>query len=200
MEANRWSEATSRETGLKRIDLDSHTEPISDIDRDKLDMVLRDNFSAGGYVVAWLDYKVLVGTWENGAFHFYRDETFEHKFIQRLRIFNQQKEVHIWRSNGTLKGRLRTDELSGEGVTAVVAHQVLFGTTGRPLNAHFTEISEVLRGTKLILPFLNIEVNAKQDRVCIKTHNYVKFNPVHQATYCDCRFVAFTDGQRNALS
>jgi CRISPR-associated protein (TIGR03984 family) len=185
--------------GLKLIELDSNAEPINDIDRDQLNAVLRENFAGKCYVVAWLDYKVLIGTWENEAFHFYQDEPFEHKFIQRLRVFDREKEIHVWRSHGRLKGRLRTDELSGTGVTAVVAHQVLFGTRHEVLSDHFTEIREQ-RGTKLILPFSNLTVDDKENRVRIQTHNYVRFNPVHQATYCDCRFVAFTEGQRNALS
>lgn len=184
--------------GLKLIELHSYAEPVNDIDRDKLYVVLRENFAGKCYVVAWLDYKVLIGTWEDEAFHFYKGEQFEQKFIQRLRVFNQQKEFLVWRSNGRLKGRLRTDDFSGTGTTAVVAHQVLFGTTSQALNAHFTEISEV-RGTKLILPFSNVKVDNKRSRVFIKTHNYVTFNAVHQATYSDCRFVAFTDGQ-TALS
>jgi len=181
--------------GLKLIELHSHAEPIDDIDSDKLDAVIRENFAGRCYVVAWLDYKVLIGIWEDEAFHFYGGEQFEEKYIQRLRVFNQQKEFHVWRSNGRLKGRLRTDNLSGTGSTVVVAHQVLFGTTARALNAHFTEISE-RRGTKLILPFSNVKVDDKQNRVFIKTHSYITFNPVHQATYSDCRFVGFTDGQK----
>ncbi len=185
--------------GLKLIELYSDAAPpVCDIDQDKLEAVLCENFAGKCYVVAWLDYKVLIGTWEDNVFHFYEGERFEIKFIQRLRVFNPQKEFHLWRSNGRLKGRMRTDDLSGARDTAVVAHQVIFGTTDKPkpLNADFTEISED-RGTKLILPFSNI--NLKSNRVFIKTHNYVTFNPVHQATYSDCRFVAFTYGQK-ALS
>lgn len=180
--------------GLKLIELNSYAESVNDIDQDKLDALLSESFANKCYVVAWLDYKVLIGTWENEAFQFYQDEQFEYKYIQRLRAFDQQTEFLVWRSNGSLKGRLRTDDLSGTGTMVVVAHQVLFGTESQALGTCFTKISEV-RGTKLILPFSNIKVDDKHNRVFIKTHNYVKFNSVHQATYTDCRFVAFTNGQ-----
>ena len=184
--------------GLKLVELSSYAEPVSDIDRDRLKAVLRENFAGACYVVAWLDHKVLIGNWEDEAFQFYQDEQFEHKHIQRLRALDLQTELLVWRSNDSLKGRLRTGNLSGTGTTAIVAHQVLFGTTSQALNSHFTEISEKC-GTRLILPFSNVKVDGKCSRASIKTHDYIGFNAVDHATYADCRFVAFTDAQ-TALS
>ncbi len=182
--------------GLELIEIHTYSEPVIDIDDEKLHTRLCENFVGKSYVVVWLDYKVLIGTYENQKFTFYKDESFELKHVQRLRVFNQQKEFFLWRTNGQWKGRLRQDE-EGDKVEVVVAKQLLFGTKStRPrLNEGFTEIYEN-RGTKLILPFtdLNLDDKAENNRIFLQTHNYIKTNSIHQVTYFDCRFVAFMNG------
>lgn len=184
--------------GLKLIELYSRAEPVNDIGLEEIDALLRGNFADKAYVVVWLDYKVLIGTWENGDCRFYADEKFELKYVQRLRVFDQRNELLAWRTSGGLKCRLRKDDdPTGDKTDVVVAHQLLFGTKGKRLNELYAEINED-RGTKLTLPLRDISFNRKDkiiDSVFIKTHNYVKTNAVYQATYFDCRFVAFTDGK-----
>jgi len=190
--------------GLKLIELHSSADPFEVIDKTKLNDILANNFAQKSFAVVWLDYKVLVGTWENGDFHFYNNAKFEHKYIQRLRVFDQEKELLAWRSNGNLKGRLRKDDWAGSGTEIVVAEQTLFGTKkGTQSDAKYTEITED-RGTSLVLPFTNLrtykdkkdKVEKLVSRIAIKTHNYIKPNAVHQMSYFDCRFVAFTDREK----
>jgi CRISPR-associated protein (TIGR03984 family) len=108
----------------------------------------------------------------------------------------------IWRTNSGFKGRLRTDN-EGTKTDIIVAYQVLFGTQkGENANEHFTEIKEA-RGTYLTLPFGNLIIDDKRNRICIKTHNYVGYNAVNQASYTDCRFVGFyqcNSDKKTALS
>jgi len=196
MEANCMLEAN----GLKLIAIRSIAASLDPIDWDKLQSTLRENFAAPSNVVAWLDYKVLIGLWQNQDFLFHENETFDLKYVQRLRVFDKQKELLVWRSNGGWKGRLRIDD-QGEETDVVVAHQLLFGTRGERLSPQFAKLEED-RGTTLVLPLKDIDFDEKDNpstRVFIKTRNYIKINAVHQAGYCDCRFVAFTDGQ-NELS
>jgi len=184
--------------GLELIEIKSEARPFAKINWQALQEALNKNFVGNSYVVAWLDHEVRIGLWQNQNFLFYENKLSDLKYVQRLRVFDQQKELLVWRSNGEWKGRLRIDD-QGEETAVVVAHQLLFGTTAKSLNGHFTEIGEK-RGTKLILPFANLKVDDQRNRVFIKTHNYVKTNAVHQAGYFDCRFVAFTDDRRNELS
>ncbi len=154
--------------------------------------------SAPSWFVAYLDYRVMIGTWhhEEGC-DFYReqpDEALNPHYIQRLRVFNCSEEVMFWRSNGTLKGRIRRDDLDGDKDEAVLAHQVLFGTridSGFKQDG-FTRITED-RGTSLILPFTGLTVTTTQ-RVCLKTYNYIEENTFGQVGYAGCRFAGFTDG------
>ena len=154
-------------------------------------------------VVAWLDYAVLIGRWEQQAFLFYNGDTLKDKHLQKLRVFNEERELHLWRSQGALKGRLRQDRTCEEGQEVVVAHQALFGTRkGLRCDERFTELTED-RGTALVLPVTNLPFDArgnlpKNYRACIKTYNYIgELENTGQATYKDCRFVGFSDGEQD---
>lgn len=189
--------------GLKWITLQSKAESIGDIDQNKLVNLLGAHFTSLAYVVAWLDYKVLIGLWQEGNFRFYKNESFDLKYVQRLRVFDAQKELHVWRTQGKWKGRFRIDG-EGKQAEAVEANQLLFGTKGERLapEYEYARIEED-RGTMLILPLKNVHFDKggnPSTRVFIKTHNYVEPNAVHQASYVDCRFVAFTDADYNELS
>ncbi|MBI4854562.1 MAG: TIGR03984 family CRISPR-associated protein [Acidobacteria bacterium] len=188
--------------GLELTEISTYSEPLLDINREKLDktlanMFVQENSMSRAYVVAWLDYEVLIGIWENQEFIFYNSKNLDLKYVQRLRIFNQEKELFLWRTNEQLKGRLRQDNQEGSKVATVIAKQLIFGTKSKPLDNFFTEIYED-RGIKLILPFTNLMVDDKDknNRIFLQTHNYIKTTLTHQATYFDCRFVAFMNGKK----
>jgi CRISPR-associated protein (TIGR03984 family) len=172
--------------GLELKEIKSYSEPAS---ISSIDVALR-LFNSTGYVVAYLDYKVLIGKINNNKFEFYNSKNIYEKYIQRLRLFNEQKELLIWRGKNGLEGRLRLDD-EGSEIFVVDACQVLWGTKKQELNNGWTKLSED-RGTELILPFKGLDVNDKEKRVFLKTRNYVDFhNKTQQATYIDCRFVKF---------
>ena len=141
------------------------------------------------YVVAYLDYEVMIGTCKNGDFTFHDNKRLDLSFAQKVRVFNKDAELLIWRTENGLRARLRQDK-DGEEVDVVEANQVLFGTRAKPLDG-FTKLEED-RGTEIILPgeFILEEKNDEK-RVAVKTRNYIDYNPSGQATYVDCRFVDF---------
>src|SRR3990172_10396197 len=110
-----------------------------------------------GFCVFYLDYEVLIGRFVEENFRFYNNEIFKPKYIQKIRLFNVDQELYIWRrSDGEFAGRLR---IVGKGTeTDVVnARQVLWGTKVEH-KGEFSMIYEE-RGTKLILPFKDILVD-----------------------------------------
>ncbi|MFZ5518644.1 MAG: type III-D CRISPR-associated protein Csx19 [Candidatus Zhuqueibacterota bacterium] len=152
------------------------------------------------FYVAWLDYAVLIGRWDDNQFSSHNNESLNIQFLQKVRIFNKDKELYLWRTNGGLKGRLRIDNDVNiqQEAEIIIANQVLCGTDARKLTKDdFTEINEE-RGTNLILPFnySALKVDNEKNRVCIKTHNYIGYNEAHQASYVDCRFVGFVNNQK----
>ena len=181
---------------LELIHIGSVSEPIKEIAAGRLQAKLHDCFPEKGFAAAYLDDKVLIGRWESGNFIFSDNQEIDEKYIQKIRVFNTEKEFLAWRTQQGFNARLRKDDVQGSGADIVVAHQVLVGTKAEGKGRGFTEISEQ-RGTRLVLPFENIKFDKDGkfvSRICIKTHNYIGYNYVNQATYIDCRFAAFTDG------
>jgi CRISPR-associated protein (TIGR03984 family) len=180
--------------GLRLDTIKSEVKPVS-VQVDLLKTVIEHFPGSSAFVAAYLDYRVLIGKFENDVFALCENETIDAKFVQRLRVFNHDRELLIWRSKDGLKGRLRIDE-SGKDTDVVDAGQVLFGTKAESMS-NFTRLTED-RGTEIILPFANINVDDKKKRVCVKTRNYIEYNSItHQATYIDCRFVGFSCASNN---
>jgi CRISPR-associated protein (TIGR03984 family) len=138
------------------------------------------------YVVVYLDYKILFGNYKDGDFFFFNDETFDLKFVQKIRLFNKDEEFYIWRENGNLFGRLKKDD----NLKFVDSIQVLMGTESQPINSEWTKITEYLRGTEFVLPGVWV-VNNKREKVALKVRNYIGYTENHLATYTDSRFVEF---------
>lgn len=190
--------------GLKLREIKSDSillddEPVSNLQNiDQLGEIVGKKIISPSFFVAYLDYQVLIGRWENKKFLFFDPESdqtffsFNPKYLQKLRVFNSNEELFLWRSNDVFRGRLRHDD-EGLGTFIIEAVQVLWGTEATNCKQGFCKISEE-RGAKLILPFSSIIVDAKQNRIKLKTRNYIKPIPeTGQASYEDSRFVVFKD-------
>lgn len=176
---------------------------IEKLDDDNFKSLTKENFGEDGFCVLYLDYNVLIGRYDGEMFHFFENETFKPMYIKKMRLFDINKELFLWRKNRNGFGwRLRVDEI-GDDTDIVDALQVLWGT--KPIHTgDYTEISEE-RGTKIILPFKRLEVDNLEKRVFIWTRNYVSYDTYcpeneknnsgyEQAGYNDCRFVGFRKG------
>lgn len=180
---------------LKLYELKTTAKPIKEISEIKDTL---EQFDAGGFIVAYLTYGVFIGRYENGNCYFYEDIDLSEKYIQKLRLFNESKELFIWRTKDILKGRLRIDN-TGDTKNVIDAYQVLWGTDKQLLKEGWTRVFEE-RGTELVLPFSQLSVDDRKKRVFLQTRNYVDFHPeTNIATYTDCRFVGFFDSNKNLL-
>lgn len=174
--------------GLKMKEIKSRVEFIEKVNTIQ-EMVAKVKFSEETFAVFYLAHKVLIGNFRNGEFIFYNKEDFDDEFVIKARIFNKDKELYIWRSDGGLRARLRIDN-EGENTIAVDARQVLFGTKATPLGNGYTKLIEE-RGTELVVPFDDLKIDERKNRLFLHTRNYVDFNEAHQAGYVDCRFIGF---------
>jgi len=172
-------------------------------DLESLKSVIKANFAQKGICVVYLDYAVLIGKYDGEDFHFYQNEKLEPHFIQKMRLFDKDQELYVWRKNkNRFQGRLRIDG-TGEKTDVVDAEQVLWGTGSKSLG-DYTKLYED-RGTKIILPFKNVVIDAKKnpkDRIFILTRNYVSYDTnssYEQAGYVDCRFIAFKNSRGKFL-
>ena len=179
--------------GLELVSLKSKAEPLCLIDQPRLHTILTENFTNQAFVVAWLDHNVMIGLWNGKGFEFYDAGNLDLKYLQRLRVFDPRQELHVWRTNGKWKARLRRDG-EGENAEAIVAHQLLFGTKGERLSSRYARIRED-RGTKLLLPLADVQFDEDEKgrpqraRFSSRPTTTSGTNTVHQATYFDCRFV-----------
>lgn len=170
---------------------------IKNTNMDNFEREISTNINNESYVVAYMDFGVLIGKIINGKFSFYKEEVIEPKYIQRIRIFSKDNELLLWRNGIGFKGRVRIDGDGNDEIEVVEAHQLLWGTKSRFLGKNHFEIFES-RAARLILPFNDVNIDVKsnpRNRIFIKTRNYIKYNDVGQANYCDCRFMGFTDGE-----
>lgn len=188
--------------GLRFSTIKSYTpklDTIEILDFISLKSLVKDNFGQKGICIFYLDYKVLIGKYDGENFTFQEDKEFEPRFIQKMRLFNTDRELFLWRINKKgFRRRLRID-YEGNEIDVVDSNQVLWGTTSIS-KGEFTEISEE-RGTKLILPIKDLKVDNSENRAFILTRNYISYktydSTYEQAGYEDCRFVAITDKNRN---
>ena len=175
------------------LDTIKSTSKVIDINTED-EKILKENFTESGIIIIYLDYRVIIRKFENGKIIFMVGENAESRFIQKLRLFNPKQELYIWRTEGKLKGRIRKDN-EGDTIDIIDANQVLFGTTGERTNG-YSKLTEE-RGTEIILPLEVPNIDAKENRVKIKTRNYIKYNELGQAGYYECRFVELTFGKEN---
>ncbi len=111
--------------------------------------------------------------------------------IVKLRVFDKDKELHLWRSNCVLKGRLRHDK-QGTGTDCVTAKQILNGTEFK--NDGDGIIAAEEKGTNYYLPYKDLKSisSDSKDRIVLVTRNYIDYTKdINQAYYCDSRFVDF---------
>lgn len=153
------------------------------------------NFNNDGYAVVYLYNKILIARKQNNKLLLYDNETFDLKYLLKLRVFNEQTELLIWKGNESMFNmRLRIDDdIEGASEKTVInTRQIIWGTRLTRLKNGWSELSE-RRGTRLIVPFENLVIDNEKNRLELWVRNYVEFNQYGQAGYSDCRFVKFAN-------
>lgn len=158
----------------------------------ELESCLQEHFKQECNVIAYLHYKVLIGKLTKDGFKFYRDETFAPKFLVKMRVFDEHKEVLLWReSECKFSARLRIDGEGDEEKHYVEAKQLIWGKA-KVVDDSWILLTEA-RGTEIYLPYKFKE--QANNVIMIKTRNYIDYNELGQAGYVDCRFVCFCEGR-----
>ena len=150
------------------------------------------------WFIAYLFHRVVIGRVDQKQFVYYKqaDNDVTLLNIQKLRVFNNDSELFVWRTTlGGYKARLRKDG-KGQEEGVIDANQVLFCTKSEKLDQTYSILKED-RGTEIILPLkelgiIDAEINDKKGRLSIHTRSYIEFiEETGQATYEDVRFVEF---------
>ncbi len=142
-----------------------------------------------------MDYRVAIGKYEDGKLILPGEETFDPQYIQKMRVFCEDKELFLWRKEESIFSWRERIDTEGNEQDVIDAWQPLWGTKIENLEPGWTKTTEN-RGTSLVVPF-----GLKEENLPIRllTRNYIDYNDNFQAGYVDCRFVAFTDRDKNIL-
>lgn len=178
-----------KDNGLTYLNLKTSSNPVSI----QSDQDILDNAPEGAWFIAYLYHRVVIGRIENKHFVYYKQEDKDVTLsnMLKLRVFNEDSELFVWKTSlGGYRARLRTDG-KGTEQEIVEAKQVLFGTKAEQLPNGYSKLTEN-RGTEIILPMANLNIDEKERRMGIKTRSYIGFiEETGQATYEDIRFVKF---------
>lgn len=141
---------------------------IESIELSSFDDILR--HMTEGYAVLWQHHDVFVGEISQNSINWANDNKPESDFkkhLVRLRVFNNERESHFWRTGDKIKGRLRID-MEGDDVSYVDTSLNLRGVAGVQVQ----------------------KLNSNNQSFFIKTRNYLNQGNT-QAGYVDSRFVEF---------
>jgi len=94
--------------GLKMLKIQTATEVFSNFDTNVIGSYFKDTAD----IVVYMDYAVLEGVWSSNKIDL---ENFDWKYVQKMRIFTEEKELYVWRvSADSFRARLRTDGVGAE--------------------------------------------------------------------------------------
>lgn len=194
------------DTGMKSLKLNiTRNQPIKGA-WDIIHKSLKEHFEdTEAITLVMMHHGICMGTYQNGRFLMPRSLPLETKYLQSLRVFNENSEAYIWQSSmdepGLFRGRIICDEDELENKkyeipNAIDARQLLWGTSlilsdDDPKWAMLTEERGIqLRIARSILPYEDI---SPENRVWLITRNYIDYKHENQAGYVDCRFVRLCD-------
>ncbi|MHA1339363.1 MAG: type III-D CRISPR-associated protein Csx19 [Promethearchaeota archaeon] len=158
--------------------------------KDNIENFVFDEFK-NAYIVYWLYNEVLFGKLVNSSIIFYKEIKNLYNYLIEARIFNENAELHIWKSNGIYKYRYIVDKIVDKyNIEAIDAEQAMYGNKMENLNNGFYKIIEK-KGIQYIIPknFLKNKELSNENRLFLFTRNYINYNPIGQAGFMDARFL-----------
>lgn len=185
---------------MKKQQISSTGEPIYNPweQSGQLERYVKENFSGEVFAVFWLEQTVAFAKFDNESNRFQvhpslhlAADVMPMQYLLEARIFDKEKELHLWRRQRHLQARLRCD-VGGEICDSVVTDQVVWGCVQDCVNgwSHFEEKG---RGISVYLP-----VNHPlKTQVALQTRYYIRKNPLGQAEYYDMRFYKFIPIKKN---
>ncbi|MCK9220717.1 MAG: CRISPR-associated protein Csx19 [Bacteroidales bacterium] len=130
-----------------------------------------------GWAVAWFENRIQFYKVENDK---WSDDLGELTCLVRLRVFDADKELHLWKNNGILKGRLREDQ-PGNEICFITAHPILNGSRFTLEAGGKYILAEEDKGTRFRIPyddsFKELLNDDQKNRLRLITRNYIGYYP-----------------------
>ena len=153
---------------------------------------IADAFTGAASVVLWQMDAVRWGRWQSGQLTMADGEPLEAVYLQEIRVFDEQEELHLVRQGNRFSGRLVQDG-AGEACSYVDSLARLWGERTAAADG-FVQLQDKARKLLLTVP-------CTEEAACygLVTRNYIGYaEKTGQAGYTDYRFVKITatDGGR----
>ncbi len=162
---------------------------------ERLLILISEKFDSNGLFIATLDHIVIFGKYINSEIKLFNNKNIDIEYLQNIRIFNENQELYLWRTNNGFNSRFRSD-MYGEETEIIDTYQKLIGSDCTKFNTTgFTRLYEPRRGREIIIPVIKFD----KLPLFIKIRNYIDYNKFQQAEFVDSRLVCFTDVKRNKV-
>lgn len=161
------------------------------------------------FAVAYMDNGIFIGKFDKNAyvFKFYNNYPLKMEYLQKIRIFNENEELNVWRTFDGDRNFIygfrhiydidNADTASNNAEDGDVrpyyckdVNQILLGTKIINIEERFVELNEE-RGLSIVMPNEGFKVDDGKNRIAIKTRNYIDFGRNFIASYIDARFLKF---------
>ena len=173
-----WVEEENKNRKIKKDELQN------------INQFIKDKFKTDtGTAVFYLNYGIRFANWVNSELKCQIEEKNISDHLLEARIFNDDRELKIWKASSGYYYRLRIDDENNENCEVIDANQNLWGTQTEPVGTNWTKLTEE-RGTELIIPLTVVAKKGdSKPLVYVKTRNYIDYTEYGQASFVDSRFI-----------
>ena len=161
----------------------------------ELETFFSTHFQNAGTALFYLDYAVFFASFDgkNLIFPDNHEKVFHPEYIQKIRLFDNEKELYIWRTApGAFQARLRVDNRGEQNTTVLETEPFLLGRVKKRENAF--GIFHEDRGGNVAVP---VDVlNNETDEYRLLVRYYLKYNrTICQMNFKDMRLVKISPFQ-----
>ena len=143
-------------------------------------------FPNAATVFAWQIHTAGWGKWDGKNFQMAAKKEICLDYLQEIRVFDRQAELHLTRNGDKFTGRYLSDEGNDKEIMYVDAFSRLFGDITGSQNG-FTQLRDNSRQLEHLVP---IEVTG-DCHIGLLTRNYIdEVGDIGQLSYVDYRFMA----------
>lgn len=145
------------------------------------------HFTESGTGIFYLDYDVLFADYDGTNLKFFAETEINPVFIQKCRVFNNNKELYLWRRDiGIFECRIKEDFLEQQNEEEMDTKPFLLGKV-ESLNNNFAVLHED-RGSCFAIPVSSADID---DKFQLKVRYYIDYHTeTFQAGFVDMRFVS----------
>ena len=152
--------------------------------------VLADKLPQPALAVIWQRHRISWGRWQEGKLSLADGSVLEPAYIEELRVFSAQAELHLCRQGESLRGRFVRDSEGNSG-KCVDSLARLWGEKTAAANGYVTLRD---KDRKLTLTVPSDDTAARWYGLI--TRSYVGVNEhTHQAGYADYRYMGITSAE-----